>query len=420
MIQAPHADDSSISDFAMNRRHDIDTLRVLAFALLILYHTAMLYVAGWGFHLKSAYTVEWLQYPMLFLNRWRMELLFLISGLAVHFLRGRAGRAALAWKRTVRLLLPLTFGIAVVVPIQPYVQGLANGLVNPGFGRFLLRYWTGGPWPAGAFDGWQYGFTWNHLWYLPYLWLYTMLLLLLLPVLESRLGQRLRTTCQRLQGAALLALPALPLFAWGTLLAARYPETHALIGDWYAHAVYATMFFYGYLLGTNHGTWTELARLRRASLSLALGCFALYLFLDKFAEQFIDHPLSSMVLVSVRLLIQWLRYLYCWTAIAAVLGWGHAYLDRPFRWLPYAREAVYPWYVLHQSLLLFFAWQLMPLQLGPWGEPVLILLGTVGGCALLLEFVIRRVRWLRPLFGLDTLLPRIEVARAPRLADDLA
>ena len=35
------------------RRHDIDALRVFAFALLILYHTAMAYVGDWDFHIKA-------------------------------------------------------------------------------------------------------------------------------------------------------------------------------------------------------------------------------------------------------------------------------------------------------------------------------------------------------------------------------
>ena len=81
---------------------------------------------------------------------------------------------------------------------------------------------------------------------------------------------------------------------------------------------------------------------------------------------------------------------------------------------------MYPWYVLHQSLLLFFAWQLLPLGLGPVAEPVLILLGTIGGCAVLHEFVIRRTRWLRPLFGLETRHSEPTVIAAPRLADELA
>lgn len=76
------------------------------------------------------------------------------------------------------------------------------------------------------------------------------------------------------------------------------------------------------------------------------------------------------------------------------------YLDRPFRWLPYCTEAVYPWYLLHQSLIVALLFWLKPLHLGPWWEPLLVLTGTVAGCLLLHEGLIRRVGWLRPLFGL--------------------
>ncbi|WP_266172104.1 acyltransferase family protein [Dyella subtropica] len=388
----------------MNRRHDIDALRVLAFGLLILFHVGMLYVGpaeDWQFHLKSSHLANWLTYPMLASSFWRMDLLFLISGLAVHFLRGRSSLPALAWKRSVRLLVPLLFGMAVVIPIQPYVQSVANGRVAPGFGHFLLRYWTGGPWPAGAFDGWQYGVTWNHLWYLPYVWLYTMLLLALLPVLESPWGQRLIGGLRRLRGTALLVLPALPLLAYNLLLAARFPQNHALIGDWYAHASYATVFLYGYVLGIDRGLWTELARLRRRSLGMAVLCFAAFVCLDRLDTLIDISTWSPSTIANGRLLVRALRFFYSWSAIAAVLGWGHQYLNRPFRWLPYAREAVFPWYVLHQSVMLAVAYWLLPRGLGPVLEPALVLAGTVGGCALLHEFVIRRSRWLRPLFGLD-------------------
>ena len=77
----------------MQRRHDIDALRALAFGLLILYHLAMLYVTDWGWHLKSSYLTEALQMPMLMMNRWRMDLIFLISGISTAFLlqRSRVG-----------------------------------------------------------------------------------------------------------------------------------------------------------------------------------------------------------------------------------------------------------------------------------------------------------------------------------------
>ena len=94
-----------------------------------------------------------------------------------------------------------------------------------------------------------------------------------------------------------------------------------------------------------------------------------------------------------------LRNAYIWLALSAILGWGRVLLDRPFRWLPWANEAVYPWYVLHQSLIVLIAYWILPWQLGPVSEPLVVVVGTVLGCWALHE-VIRRVPLLRPCFGL--------------------
>lgn len=83
----------------------------------------------------------------------------------------------------------------------------------------------------------------------------------------------------------------------------------------------------------------------------------------------------------------------------AILGWAHRTLNRPWRWLPWANESVYPWYMLHQTLIIVLAFWLAPLQLGPVLEPALLLVGTILGCWGITEGV-RRSAWLRPLFGL--------------------
>lgn len=275
--------------------------------------------------------------------------------------------------------------MAVVVPIQPYLQGVAIGLVEPGFANFLARYYSGGPWPAGAFDGWQFGVTWNHLWYLPYLWVYTSLLLALLPLLESPLGERLRERFAGLRGSALVLLPALLPIAYALLLERRFPPTHDLFHDAYLHALYFTLFLYGYWIGTDRGLWAEAARLRHRALALALALFA-----------------ANAVLGGSAIL----RNLYLWSAILAVLGYAHAHLNRPFRWLEWANESVYPWYVLHQSLIVALAFALAPLALGPVLEPALLVAGTLAGCWLINDVLVRRTRWLRPLFGLKRGLKR--------------
>lgn len=389
----------------MQRRHDIDALRALAFALLILYHWGMFYVGGdgWGWHVKSTHAADWLQWPMLAVNRWRMDLVFLVSGLSVGFLLRDAGMARFLAGRTTRLLLPLAFGMLLVVPIQPYAEGVSNGLVQPGFAAFLARYYTGAAWPEGAFAGWEHGYTWNHLWYLAYLWCYTLALAVLLPLLRSRAGRRMQAAFLGLRGSRLALLPALPLALATLLLQERFPDTGDLIHDWYRHAVYFTVFLYGYWLGTDAGLWTELARLRRRTLALAAGLFAAYAALVTLLPDTLPGWLQACVWL--------LRNLYIWAMLCTILGHARVWLDQPWPWLAWANESVYPWYVLHQSLIVGLGFLLLPIGLGPVLEPALVLLGTVGGCWLLNDGVIRRVSWLRPLFGLKR-------AAAPRPVPD--
>ncbi|MDB5969391.1 MAG: acyltransferase family protein [Hydrocarboniphaga sp.] len=377
------------------RRHDIDALRVIAFGTLILYHLAMFYVGGedWGWHVKSHYLADWLQPPMLMLNRWRMELLFLISGVALSLMLGKSpSPGRLAASRSARLLIPLAFGMAVVIPIQPYCQMLAKQVIAPGFWEFLLRYWSGRGFPPDAYGGWEHGWTWNHLWYLAYLWVYTMLLLPVAWLFDTSAGRRLRSQLLSLRGNALMLLPAIPFVIYAWLLQSRFPQTNDLLHDGFMHPVYFTIFLYGYLLGTERGLWDELKRRRWHSLGFAALLFCCYYV----ALEIVDDDLPAWQLAAIRTL----RWTYVWVAICTALGWSHQLLNRPFRWLPYASEAVFPWYVLHQSLIVGLGFWLSALSLGPVVEPLLLLAGTVAGCGLLHHVLIRRIGWLRPLFGL--------------------
>lgn len=381
----------------MHRRHDIDALRALAFALVILYHVAMYYVAGWHWHLKSPEPVEWLQWPMRALNLWRMDLVFLVSGLAIGFLRRGQGGRGLLRQRSLRLLLPLAFGMAVVIPFQPYAQALANGVVQPGFLEFLVRYYGGGPWPRHAFDGAEFGLTWNHLWYLAYLWLYTLVLVLLFPLLDGAWGARLRQAFLALRGWRLLVLPLLPLALWSVLLWPHFPPTHDLVGDVWLHAVYFTLFLYGYWIGVDTAWWGEATRLRWPLLALALFTLTAHLVLRSLAGQ---PSLPARLAADA----------YLWSTLLCVLGWSHHKLNRPWPWLAWANESVYPWYVLHQTLIIVLVFWLAPLRLPATAEAPLLLAGTVLGCWGLTALV-RRSAWLRPLFGLKA---RVRPPAPPR------
>ncbi|WP_444930539.1 acyltransferase family protein [Microbulbifer sp. SSSA002] len=384
------------------RRHDIDALRVLAFGLLILYHLGMAYVAEWGWHVKSSYRSEPLQLVMLAVNQWRMPLLFLISGAASYFLLNKLGTGGYLRRRLQQLFVPLAFGMLAVVPPQAYYEALSNGIIEPGYLSFLQQYFSFAPWPENAFAGSEFGLTWNHLWYLPYLGCYALALIpLALCGKHQRWPERIMANIKAWQ---LLILPLVPMMVYGLYLFPHFGGiNHAVVGDWYTHARFFTYFLCGYLLVSSSAPWELLARLRNRLIIAAPLTFTLYLFFDRVLP---DSSIPAQETLHLMVI-----YINRWIWLLAVLACGYRFLNRPFRWLPYATEAIYPWYILHQTITVIAVYQFGQFALGPILEPLLVLSITVIGCWVLHEFIIRRNPVLRVLFGLKP----ASTPRAPAL-----
>jgi hypothetical protein len=376
-----------------SRRHDIDFLRVFAFGLLILYHVGMFYVYDWGWHVKSAYQSEWLQLPMIFTNQWRMSLLFVISGLAVSFVWRRYTPGQLARRRTWRLMVPLLFGLVLVVAPQPYYEALSKGIIEPGFLNFMGQYLTFQDFPGEAWGGENIiVWTWNHLWYLPYVLFYTLLTIPIAIFLDGR-SKPMRTWFQNLRGIWIILVPVVPLMLYGNFIYPHFPYiSHSLLDDWYAHAMYGTLFLFGYMIGRDEGFWAELRRMRRVLLALGLVSFAGLMALREIVPEEPDFLLSQLNAFTI--------YLNRWTWILVLCAWGHHLVRKPSRALTYATAAIFPWYILHQTITVVAGYELAKFELGPIVEPMLVLGITIGGCLVLYEYVIRRVPPLRPLFGL--------------------
>ncbi|QMW24293.1 acyltransferase family protein [Sandaracinobacteroides saxicola] len=214
----------------------MDWLRIGAFALLILYHCGMYYVT-WDWHIKSPAASTAAEPLMLLVNPWRLGLLFVISGIATRFMADRLAPAQLMVRRFHRLFWPLFFGMLVVVPPQTYYQLL--DLAGPAATQdFWWRYVTGsGDWcRAGQCLVTP---TWNHLWFVAYLLVYTLLLaamLRLMPTFAARLAFVTRP-------ALFLLLPLPWLVFTRVVLKPAFGETHALFDDVYGHAAYGWAFW---------------------------------------------------------------------------------------------------------------------------------------------------------------------------------
>ncbi|RZA17345.1 MAG: acyltransferase, partial [Proteobacteria bacterium] len=247
-----------------------------------------------------------------------------------------------------------------------------------------------------------------------YLWPYTLLLLAAEPLLRRARAWMAEPTRLR-RTAGLLLLTPVAWMLWVRLwLAPRYPETHAFLGDWTVHAESLPLFLLGYLLATQDWFWAWVQGMRWRTLVVAALAIGIELGLRWISR----HPPTGPI-PDWAMLLPWqgiersARVTYAWIALLAIFGWARVLLDRPFRWLPYCSEAVFPWYILHQTLIVALAYWLVPLRMGGVAEALLVVGGTIAGCLLLHEFCIRRVDVLRPLFGLKR---RQELAPA-RLRD---
>jgi len=390
---------------AATRRHDLDWIRVGAFLLLILYHVGMFYVP-WDWHVNSPRPVDWLEPVMQLTNPWRLTLLFLVSGAATRFLferfetQGKGGARRFAGSRTVRLLPPLLFAMFVIVPPQSYYEvveaarglGMADPAHSPWLADFWLKYAAGtGGWCDA--EGCLTTPTWNHMWFVAYLLVYSLLLAILLPVLRRFLPAVQAGVERGLRGWGLLLWPVvwLALIRW--TLAPVFPITHDLTGDWYNHALSFSAFLFGFVSGRSEVLKAGYERLRRPALVLALLAWAGWA-AYAWAYRADDAVPPEALRAGMRLVYA----LDQWAFIVAILGYGARYMNRSGPVLRYLTVGVFPFYIVHQTVIVVAAHNLAAWNLPQPLEAGLVIAATFAGCFAAYELA-RRAGWLGLLLG---------------------
>jgi glucan biosynthesis protein C len=366
------------------RRYDLDWLRVIVFGLLIFYHVGMFFVP-WGWHIKNNEIYNWLMWPMTFVNQWRLPILFIISGMGTAFALGKRSIRQFIKERNARLGIPLLFGMLVIVPPQVYIERIAYG----GYDGSYLDFWFGpalqGIYPEG-------NFSWHHLWFLPYLLVFSLLLAPLFGYLRRHPQARMITWInQGIQRNPFhLFWFVLPLYLYEALVEPFFEVTHNLVWDWFNFVSSLTLFFYGFLLITIKDTfWPAIQKIRKTTFLIGIICYLGQAFIWIFLEDgFVVHFTEAL-----------LKTTNLWAWILTIFAYGSLWLDRPSRHLAYANRAVYPFYILHQSITVILGYFLYHLEWGLMPKAAILVVGTFGLAFLIYEFLIRRVRLLQPFFG---------------------
>jgi glucans biosynthesis protein C len=371
------------------RLYYLDWLRVLAVLMVFVYHTWRPFdITDW--HVKNAQQSLVVTVPMVLIALWGMPLFFVLAGAGSWFaLRARSGGQFLH-ERSLRLLVPLLVGFLLFSPLQAYFEALNHGQFAGSFLQFIPWFF------AHVQVSWHAPWIYYpyHLWFLELLWVASLVALPLFLYLRGAAGSRVIDTlaawCARPGGILLFIIP-LALFrttVWATL-----PDEH----DWGEFVLYLTFFVYGYLLVSRPALLEAIYRQRW--IALGVGVVSLLLIVGAYATGYLDTWAAAPIFSADALLYQVIPTIYTWACLAFVLACGVRWLNFPAKRLPEANEAVLPFYVLHQPAIVLIAFYVVqwPVDILPkWLAITTLALALVLG----LYVVIRRVSWMRWLFGM--------------------
>ncbi|UCH50467.1 MAG: acyltransferase family protein [Chloroflexota bacterium] len=368
----------------IDRQYYIDWLRVGAMFLLIFYHTGRLFDEPW--HINNAVLNPAINVLNRFLDIWHMPLFFILAGASVWFALGRRSPGEFVKERTLRLFVPLIFGMLAIVPPQVYFERVFDGDFT---GSFLA-------WYPNTFHGIYSNdnpasgnLSFHHLWFLAYLFVFS---LLLLPLFWYFKKESRKSLISRVAGflarPGAIFLPTIPLIIVNITLRPTYGwGNHTLISDWANFLFYITVFFYGFWL-VSDGKMLQVVRQNRYHALIVANILSLSIYLSGVGII----PLPGAV---------WLAFnaIACWCWLVAIIGIGSLFFNFTNRILKYASDAVLPVYILHQTLIVTIGFYVIQWNTGVALKYFFIAIATLASSLAIYE-VVRTNNITRFLFGL--------------------
>ncbi len=376
-----------------SRQAYLDWLRIAAILGVIFFHSAQPFVQDENWHITNPQRSDLMSEFNFWLSRFRMPLLFFISGAVSYYMLIKYDGRYFIKQRFLRLMIPLFFGMLVIVPPQIYLERVNQGYTGS-YWQFYPSIFEGKPYPEG-------NTSWHHLWFILYLFIYD---LISVPLFKWLLfGKGKQFTEQKLgwlgrgKNIYLLMLPSMIVYA---ALILKFPGTNALVGDW-AMLIYFYLFvILGYLIMCNQQLVESMVRNRRFSMLLAFGSLILINYIrwndlrpsQTLGESWQSNPLTYLYLSNYPVI--------AWSWIMMLVGYAKKYLDRPHRIHQYVNQAIYPYYILHQTIIVILAFYVVKVEESILAKYLFILGFTLVLCMFFYHIFIRSYNVTRILFGM--------------------
>jgi peptidoglycan/LPS O-acetylase OafA/YrhL len=379
----------------VQRRFDLDWLRVLAILCVFLYHSTRFFnLEDW--HVKNPITYAWIEGVEGFMEIWMMPIFFLISGASIFYAMNKGGVGRFFKDKVLRLLVPLVVVVFTHASLQVYLERITHGQFSGSYWAFLPHYFEGVYLGDGGTG--NFAFVGMHMWYVFFLFLYC---LIFYPLFRWWKGSG-RGVLEKLGN--LIASP------WTMWLALVFPiwflnnftdDTDWMLGSGgWPFLYYIFFLLYGFVIASNERLQATIRRARWSYLVAGLILGAGYAFLSANVTNPVIDPWENEFGDE-------LYFLSACTLLPAFLGLAMQYLTRNTPFLKYAAEAVMPFYILHQTVLLAIGYFVVQWAIPGSAKWMVIFASSFIVIMALYEFLVRRINLLRFLFGMKRLAPVI-------------
>ena len=378
-----------------DRKFELDWIRVMAILVVFVYHSTRFFsLSNW--HVKNTNTYVWVEIWINFANLWMMPLFFIISGASLFFALSKTR----GWKKFYnnkfsRLMVPVLFATITHSALQIYLERLNHGQFSGSFLSFLPGYFSGLYLEIGGAG--NFAFHGMHLWYLLFLFFYSLLCYPLFTWLTGNGHQTLNriTNMFVLPGLIYLLFP-IPLL----ILKLIIPHSVLSVGNGgWGFLYYLWFLIAGFLIASSDKLAWQIRDNRGIYLLLAIILTILYLY-QCFSPSIIMFPgqISPWIHSS-------LRFVCAWSWLFSILGFGmrHLSFDRPI--LGQLNEGVLPFYILHQTVLLWVGYYIMSMEIHDGLKWVIITIVSFSLIICLYMLIIRKIDLIRFLFGMKTSHP---------------
>lgn len=380
----------------MQRIYYIDWLRILAIITVFFFHTSHFFDPMY-WHVKNPQQSESVLIFLGFVNLWIMPLFFFLSGASGVF-SARKPFLSFLKSKTLRLLVPYLMGILLLIPPQKYVEALGNNKFSGSYFDFLQTYFSGGMfnYRIGFTPGWI-GMIGYHLWFLGHLFLISILFYHLMKYLDTK-GERIMGAINRMTsftGGPILLF--VPVAIAGILLKKHYPD----YTSWADFAKYALFFLLGFLCTNNEGLKQSFLKSRFVALGLGMILTVMYFASFALKESTFGQLFQNNRVYGYYAFQEVAGALVTWCWLIFIVATGMKYLNRDSKYRQPLNEAVLPFYILHQTVLLLIGYVVVQWNWSNWGKFGFIAVSALFTISVVYMLVIKPFNFSRFLFGMS-------------------